>query len=45
MAGFDLHHIVPCHCTGWKAVNRIIQLFPEKFIQPSVGTTLDFYSD
>ncbi len=36
--------IVPCHCTGWKAVNRIIQNFPEKFIQPSVGTTLNFYT-
>lgn len=37
--------IVPCHCTGWKAVNRIVQLFPDKFIQPSVGTTLDFYTE
>lgn len=45
MAGLDPRYIVPCHCTGWKAVNRIIQLFPEKFIQPSVGTTLDFYTD
>ena len=41
----DPRYIVPCHCTGWKAVNRIAQLFPEKFIQPSVGTTLDFYTE
>jgi 7,8-dihydropterin-6-yl-methyl-4-(beta-D-ribofuranosyl)aminobenzene 5'-phosphate synthase len=45
MGDLDPRYIVPCHCTGWKAVNRIIQLFPEKFIQPSVGTTLDFYTD
>jgi 7,8-dihydropterin-6-yl-methyl-4-(beta-D-ribofuranosyl)aminobenzene 5'-phosphate synthase len=45
LGNFNPRHIVPCHCTGWKAVNRIIQLFPEKFIQPSVGTTLDFYTD
>jgi 7,8-dihydropterin-6-yl-methyl-4-(beta-D-ribofuranosyl)aminobenzene 5'-phosphate synthase len=38
-------HLVPCHCTGWKAVNRIIQEFPSEFIQPSVGTTLGFYTD
>jgi 7,8-dihydropterin-6-yl-methyl-4-(beta-D-ribofuranosyl)aminobenzene 5'-phosphate synthase len=37
--------IVPCHCTGWKAVNRIVQEFPEKFVQPTVGTTLNFYTD
>ncbi|MFZ0326463.1 MAG: MBL fold metallo-hydrolase [Nitrososphaeraceae archaeon] len=34
--------IVPCHCTGWKAVNRIISLMPEKFIQTSVGTVFEF---
>ena len=45
LGDFNPRHIFPCHCTGWKAVNRIIQLFPEKFIQPSVGTTLDFYTD
>lgn len=34
--------IVPCHCTGWKAVNRIIQLMPNSFIQSSVGSTFVF---
>jgi len=35
-------YIVPCHCTGWKATNRIIETFPEKFIQTGVGTTFNF---
>ncbi|MGH9910842.1 MAG: MBL fold metallo-hydrolase [Nitrososphaeraceae archaeon] len=35
-------YLVPCHCTGWKATNRIIEAMPEKFIQSSVGTTLQF---
>jgi 7,8-dihydropterin-6-yl-methyl-4-(beta-D-ribofuranosyl)aminobenzene 5'-phosphate synthase len=35
-------HLVPCHCTGWKATNKIIEIMPEKFIQSSVGTTFQF---
>jgi 7,8-dihydropterin-6-yl-methyl-4-(beta-D-ribofuranosyl)aminobenzene 5'-phosphate synthase len=38
----DPDYIVPCHCTGWKATNRIIETFPEKFMQSSVGTTFKF---
>jgi 7,8-dihydropterin-6-yl-methyl-4-(beta-D-ribofuranosyl)aminobenzene 5'-phosphate synthase len=38
----DPDYIIPCHCTGWKATNRIIEIFPEKFIQTSVGTTFNF---
>jgi 7,8-dihydropterin-6-yl-methyl-4-(beta-D-ribofuranosyl)aminobenzene 5'-phosphate synthase len=38
----DPEYIVPCHCTGWKATNKIIDLMPEKFIQSSVGTTFTF---
>jgi 7,8-dihydropterin-6-yl-methyl-4-(beta-D-ribofuranosyl)aminobenzene 5'-phosphate synthase len=37
-------HIIPCHCTGWKATNKIIQGMPEKFLQPSVCTTFTFES-
>jgi 7,8-dihydropterin-6-yl-methyl-4-(beta-D-ribofuranosyl)aminobenzene 5'-phosphate synthase len=37
-------YIVPCHCTGWKATNRIIQEMPERFLQPSVCTTFTFES-
>ena len=31
-----------CHCTGWKATNRIIETMPDKFIQSSVGTRFQF---
>jgi 7,8-dihydropterin-6-yl-methyl-4-(beta-D-ribofuranosyl)aminobenzene 5'-phosphate synthase len=35
-------YIVPCHCTGWKATNKIIDLMPERFIQSGVGTIFTF---
>ena len=35
-------YLIPCHCTGWKAANSIIETMPEKFIQSSVGTTFRF---
>ena len=38
----DPDYIVPCHCTGWKAANRIIEIMPEKYLQSSVGTTFSF---
>ena len=38
----NLEYIVPCHCTGWKTTNKIIDLMPEKFIQSGVGTTFTF---
>ena len=38
----DPRYIVPCHCTGWKATNKIIDMMPEKFIKSSVGTTFLF---
>jgi 7,8-dihydropterin-6-yl-methyl-4-(beta-D-ribofuranosyl)aminobenzene 5'-phosphate synthase len=38
----DPDYLVPCHCTGWKAANRIIETMPDKFIQSSVGTSLQF---
>jgi len=34
--------LIPCHCTGWKAVHQIISAMPDKFIQNSVGTTYIF---
>ena len=39
---FDPSFLVPCHCTGWKAVHQMILLMPDKFIQNSVGTTYVF---
>jgi 7,8-dihydropterin-6-yl-methyl-4-(beta-D-ribofuranosyl)aminobenzene 5'-phosphate synthase len=38
----DPDYIVPCHCSGWKAINTIIQRMPQKFIQASVGTKFIF---
>jgi 7,8-dihydropterin-6-yl-methyl-4-(beta-D-ribofuranosyl)aminobenzene 5'-phosphate synthase len=38
----DPDYIVPCHCTGWKATNRIIETMPKKFLQSSVGTVFTF---
>lgn len=38
----DPQYLVPCHCTGWKATNRIIQEMPIKFLPPSVCSTFVF---
>jgi len=38
----EIDYIIPCHCTGWKATNRIIATFGEKFIPTGVGTTFTF---
>jgi 7,8-dihydropterin-6-yl-methyl-4-(beta-D-ribofuranosyl)aminobenzene 5'-phosphate synthase len=40
----DPQYLVPCHCTGWKATNKIIETMPGKFIQTSVGTIFQFGS-
>jgi 7,8-dihydropterin-6-yl-methyl-4-(beta-D-ribofuranosyl)aminobenzene 5'-phosphate synthase len=29
--------IVPCHCTGWRAINTVNKAFPEAFVFNSVG--------
>jgi len=34
--------VVPAHCTGWRATQRIAQTMPEAFIPNSVGTTFVF---
>lgn len=44
MGALGLDHIVPGHCTGWKAVHELERLFPGAFVQSSVGTTLRFRS-
>ena len=38
----DPEYIIPCHCTGWKATNKIIDFMPKKFIQNAVCTTFTF---
>jgi 7,8-dihydropterin-6-yl-methyl-4-(beta-D-ribofuranosyl)aminobenzene 5'-phosphate synthase len=37
---FAPRYLMPCHCTGWKAVHQIARALPEAFIASSVGTTL-----
>jgi 7,8-dihydropterin-6-yl-methyl-4-(beta-D-ribofuranosyl)aminobenzene 5'-phosphate synthase len=33
--------LAPAHCTGWKAVHRLAASFPDAFVMPTVGTTID----
>ena len=35
-------HIVPMHCTGWKAINKFAEEMPEQFMLNTVGTTYTF---
>jgi 7,8-dihydropterin-6-yl-methyl-4-(beta-D-ribofuranosyl)aminobenzene 5'-phosphate synthase len=42
LAEFAPDHLVPTHCTGWRAVHALAARFPESFIQNSVGTRFEF---
>ena len=42
IGALDIDHLVPGHCTGWKAAHQLARLFPGAFIQSSVGTVLRF---
>jgi len=35
-------HLVPTHCTGWRAIHAMAARFPDAFIQNSVGTRFEF---
>jgi len=37
-----LDHLIPGHCTGWRATHQLARLFPDAFVQSSVGTMLRF---
>ncbi len=39
---FSPEVVVPAHCTGWRATQRIAQAMPEAFVPNSVGTTFLF---
>ena len=39
---FSPDYLVPCHCTGWRAIHALAARFPEAFIQNSVGTRFEF---
>jgi 7,8-dihydropterin-6-yl-methyl-4-(beta-D-ribofuranosyl)aminobenzene 5'-phosphate synthase len=34
--------MIPCHCSGLKAINEIVRAMPNVFIQNSVGTKYIF---
>ena len=34
-------HLVPCHCTGWRAIHALAARFPDAFIPNSVGTRFE----
>jgi 7,8-dihydropterin-6-yl-methyl-4-(beta-D-ribofuranosyl)aminobenzene 5'-phosphate synthase len=42
LAEFSPDHLVPSHCTGWRAIHTIAARFPDAFIQNSVGTRFEF---
>ncbi len=42
LAAFSPDHLVPAHCTGWRATHALAARFPEAFIQNSVGTRFEF---
>jgi 7,8-dihydropterin-6-yl-methyl-4-(beta-D-ribofuranosyl)aminobenzene 5'-phosphate synthase len=40
---FNLKRIVPCHCTGWRALHALAQVYKEDVLVPSaVGRTFAF---
>ncbi len=43
LAEFDLRWIVPAHCTGWRAVNALVNAFGEEKVTPAaVGKRFTF---
>jgi 7,8-dihydropterin-6-yl-methyl-4-(beta-D-ribofuranosyl)aminobenzene 5'-phosphate synthase len=34
----DLKRVIPMHCTGWKAIQRFSEAFPDAFVLNSVGS-------
>jgi len=39
---FDPHVVVPPHCTGWKAISRVHQEMPDRYVHNAVGTKYIF---
>jgi 7,8-dihydropterin-6-yl-methyl-4-(beta-D-ribofuranosyl)aminobenzene 5'-phosphate synthase len=42
LAAIAPDHLVPCHCTGWRAIHALAARFPDAFIQNSVGSRFAF---
>ena len=41
-AAANVGRVLPAHCTGWKAVHELARAMPAAFVQPAVGTVVDF---
>jgi 7,8-dihydropterin-6-yl-methyl-4-(beta-D-ribofuranosyl)aminobenzene 5'-phosphate synthase len=44
LAALEPDYLVPCHCTGWRAIHAIAARFPTAFLQNAVGTRFEFTS-
>ena len=42
LAALAPDYLVPCHCTGWRAIHALAARLPDAFIQNSVGTRCEF---
>lgn len=43
LAGFGLRWIIPCHCTGWRAVTALVNAYgAEKVVPGAVGKRFTF---
>ncbi len=42
MKKFNPIHVVPMHCTGWKAINTFAKEMPDQFVLNTVGTSYVF---
>ncbi len=43
LAQFDLRRIVPCHCTGWRAVRALARIYSDDVLVPAaVGRRFTF---
>lgn len=42
MAAIGPDVVVPCHCTGWRALQELARRMPDAYVHASVGTSLRF---
>jgi 7,8-dihydropterin-6-yl-methyl-4-(beta-D-ribofuranosyl)aminobenzene 5'-phosphate synthase len=42
MAAIGPTVVVPCHCTGWRALQELARRMPDAYVHSSVGTSLRF---
>lgn len=44
MEQFNLKMIIPAHCTGWRAVNALGNMFGDKVVPSAVGRMYEFFA-